>query len=215
MSSLSVSEIFASIQGESTQLGRPCVFIRLAGCNLDCVYCDTVYAAKSKGEPMDIDDIVAKAESYGIKLVEITGGEPLIQPGCAELVKLLHERGFEVMIETNGTIDIGPVNEMARCVVDIKTPGSGCGGSFNEINFARLKVTDEIKFVITSRDDFDWAVDICTKRGLCEKAPVLFSAAWGNVTMEDVARWLMESRLNARLNPQLHKIIWGKDARGV
>ncbi|MBI5815094.1 MAG: radical SAM protein [Nitrospinae bacterium] len=215
MNSLNVSEIFVSIQGESSQIGRPCVFVRLAGCNIRCAYCDSEYAARGKGEPMTMGQIVEQVKAFGVDLVEVTGGEPLIQPGCVALVKKLAAEGFEVMVETNGTVDIGEVNTVASCVVDIKTPGSKSEGTFNEVNFKRLTTADEVKFVVTSRDDFNWAVAICRERRLCNQTAVLFSAAWGMVEMEDLAMWLIESKLAARLNPQLHKIIWGKDRRGV
>lgn len=212
---LRVSEIFLSIQGESTHAGRLCVFVRLAGCNLSCVYCDSEYAAKSEGVEMGLPDVLAKVESFGVKLVEVTGGEPLVQPACWDLITALADGGFEVLVETNGTVDIGLFDRRARYIVDIKTPGSGSGGSFLADNYGKLKSSDEVKFVITSRMDFDWAVDVVRERGLAQKLTVLFSPADSLVTLKELAGWMIESKTPVRMNMQLHKIIWGQETRGV
>lgn len=215
MFAIDLAELFVSIQGESTQAGRPCVFIRLAGCNLECVYCDAVYAAKGKGESAPIGEVVEKALAFGIGFVEVTGGEPLVQPGCGELVTGLLDEGLETMVETNGSVDLSRFDRRARYVVDIKTPGSGAGGSFLVSNFDLLRSVDEVKFVVTSQEDFEWAASLCRERKLTERMPVLFSPAWGMVEPSELARWIIDSRLDVRLNLQIHKFIWGPDAKGV
>lgn len=215
MTALRVSEIFLSVQGESTHVGRLCVFVRLAGCNLSCVYCDTQYAAKGEGLAMGLPDVLAKVESFGVKLVEITGGEPLIQPACGDLITALADDGFEVLVETNGTVDIGLFDHRAKYIVDIKTPGSGQGGSFLVDNYEKLKCADEVKFVITSMADFNWAVDVVRERGLANRLTILFSPADGLVGLKELAGWMIEDKTPARMNVQLHKMIWGREARGV
>ena len=212
---LRVSEIFLSIQGESTHAGRLCVFVRLAGCNLSCVYCDTEYAAKGAGSELSVSQILAKVECFGVNLVEVTGGEPLVQPACGELITALADAGFEVLVETNGAVDIGLFDRRAKYIVDIKTPGSGQGGSFLAANYERLKTSDEVKLVITSRADFNWALDVVRERRLAEKLTVLFSPADGFVTLKELAGWMIETKTPARMNVQVHKMIWGAGARGV
>ncbi len=215
VSFVELAECFLSIQGEGSFAGLPCVFIRLAGCNLDCSYCDSVYAAKSEGERKDINDLVSRVESFNVNLVEVTGGEPLIQPGAGELLALLCDRGCEVIVETNGSVDLKPFDSRAKYIVDIKTPGSGAGGSFLESNFEFLRPADEVKFIITSREDFDWAVALARDRGLPDRHTVLFSPAWGLVEPKLLAQWILESGVKARLNLQLHKFIWGSETPGV
>ncbi len=212
---IQVAEIFKSIQGESTTAGRPCVFIRLAGCNLDCAYCDSVYAAKAEGTKLALEDIVSRVEGYDATLVAVTGGEPLAQASAAKLISTLCDKGYETLVETNGSIDLAFFDRRAKYIVDVKTPGSGAGGSFMESNWAILKKDDEIKFVITSRDDFDWAKELIDNQNLCVDYIVLFSPAWGMVEADDLAKWLLGSGLNARLNIQLHKYIWGPNRKGV
>lgn len=213
--SLRVSEIFLSIQGESTHAGRLCVFVRLAGCNLSCVYCDTEYAAKGAGSELSVSEILARALSFGVKLVEVTGGEPLVQPASAQLITALADAGFEVLVETNGTVDLSGFDRRAKFIVDIKTPGSGQGGSFLVDNYERLKSSDEVKLVITSRADFNWAVDVVRERGLAERLAVMFSPADGFVTLKELAGWMIEDKTPVRMNVQLHKIIWNPETRGV
>ncbi|MGK7345535.1 MAG: 7-carboxy-7-deazaguanine synthase QueE [Candidatus Nitrospinota bacterium M3_3B_026] len=212
---VALAELYASIQGEGTRVGRPCVFVRLAGCNLECVYCDSEHAARGEGILTGVGDIVSRVRGYGVRLVQVTGGEPLIQPAAGELVTSLLDAGLEVVVETNGTVDIGLFDRRASCVVDIKTPGSGAGGSFLEANFDRLRPDDEVKFVVVSREDFDWAMSVVRERRLHERLTVLFSAAWGMVGLKELASWIIGSGLDIRLNPQLHKHIWSPDARGV
>ncbi|VAX17545.1 7-carboxy-7-deazaguanine synthase [hydrothermal vent metagenome] len=215
MSFVEVWEIFSSIQGESTFAGLPCVFVRLSGCNLSCDYCDTQDAATGTGERMSVDDIVSKVKKYKIPLVEVTGGEPLLQVGVLELLEKLNDAGLKILVETNGSVKIEKFDRRARYIVDIKTPGSGEGGSFDDRNFATLSARDEVKFVITSKADFEWAVAICKKYRLTEKTAVLFSPAYGKVELVDLAGWIMSSNLPVRLNLQLHKYIFGPDAKGV
>ncbi len=212
---LRVSEIFLSIQGESTHAGRLCVFVRLAGCNLSCVYCDTEYAAKGAGSELSVSEILARALSFGVKLVEVTGGEPLVQPACARLITALADAGFEVLVETNGTVGLSGFDRRAKFIVDIKTPGSRQGGSFLVGNYETLKSSDEVKLVITSRADFDWAVDVIRERGLAERLAVMFSPADGFVTLKELAGWMIEDKTPVRMNVQLHKIIWSPETRGV
>lgn len=212
---LRVSEIFLSIQGESTHAGRLCVFVRLAGCNLSCVYCDTEYAAKGAGLDLGVPQVLSKVDSFGVNLVEVTGGEPLSQPASGNLITTLADNGFEVLVETNGTVDIGLFDRRAKYIVDIKTPGSGQGGSFLVANYEKLKSSDEAKFVITSRMDFDWAVGVAREQRLAEKLTVLFSPAEGFVTLKELAGWMIEDKTPARMNVQLHKVIWGHGAKGV
>jgi len=215
MSELFVHEIFRSIQGESTHAGRVCVFVRLAGCNLDCVYCDTVEAARGKGKAMSVAEVARQVGGAGSGLVEVTGGEPLIQPDTGALLTALLDGGREVLVETNGTVDLAAFDRRAKYIVDIKTPGSGAGGSFLDSNYSRLRQTDELKFVITSREDFDWAEALVAERKLAERVTTLFSPARGMVAPKKLAAWLLRSGLDARLNLQLHTYIWGPDAKGV
>jgi len=215
MTSLDVHEIYSSIQGESSHAGRKCVFVRLAGCNLACVYCDTQPAAKGSGSKMSVAWIAEEVRRHRLDLVELTGGEPLLQPGAGELLALLLNSGMEVLVETNGTVDIGGFDRRARFIVDIKTPGSGAGGSFNEKNLAALTRRDEVKFVLTGREDFLWAVEMTAKWRLAEKSTVLFSPVQQMLAPKDLAEWMLASDVTARLNLQLHKIIWGPDAAGV
>ncbi len=208
-------EIFSSIQGESTFAGLPCVFVRLSGCNLSCDYCDTPDAATGTGERISVDDVVDKVKKQRIPLVEVTGGEPLLQVGVLELLEKLNNAGLEVLVETNGSVEIKKFDRRARYIVDIKTPGSGEGGSFDDRNFAALSARDEVKFVITSKADFEWAIAICKKHGLTEKSAVLFSPAYGEVELVDLAGWIMGSNIPVRLNLQLHNYIFGPNAKGV
>ncbi len=215
MSEVDLWEVYLSIQGEGRSTGRPCVLVRLSGCNLSCNYCDTTDAAKGTGERVSVESIVDRVKKFDVRLVEVTGGEPLIRPGAKSLVSALADEGFEILVETNGTVDISLFDRRASYIVDIKTPGSGAGQIFLKSNFLCLTKRDEIKFVITSRDDFDWSVDSCRKQGLTEKSSVLFSPAWGVVDPRDLVEWLLESGLDARLSLQTHKYIWGANAEKV
>jgi 7-carboxy-7-deazaguanine synthase len=212
---LSVSEIFHSIQGESTRSGYPTVFIRLAGCNLRCAYCDTDYAwEQTSGAMMPVEEVVRKASSYRCGLVEITGGEPMAQNETPELCEKLLSARFKVMIETNGTFDISTLPSETVKILDIKCPGSGESGKFNHKNLTNMSGNDEIKFVVSHKDDFDWAIKEIEKNGLLSICPINISPAGGKASLEETAKWILESGKNLRLNLQLHKLIWG-DKRGV
>ena len=211
---LAVCEIFSSIQGESTYAGRPCFFIRLAGCSCVCSYCDTEYA-KLPGREYGVDELVALARSSGLKLVEVTGGEPMEQKETPLLCRRLLEDGFEVLLETNGTIPLDAVPAGVHRIVDCKLPSSGMAERNCVYNYGLLDTGDEIKFVIGSREDFDCAVEVIGKYRLAErKCELLVSPVWGNVKFADLAGWVMRSGLPLRMQLQLHKIIWG-ERRGV
>lgn len=212
--SLLIHEIYRSLQGESTFAGVPCVFIRLTACNLRCVYCDTPHAF-SQGELLDLDSVVTRALELGDDLVEITGGEPLLQPEVYPLMTRLADTGKTVLLETSGAIDTAQVDSRVRVILDLKTPGSGEVDSNVWSNLDRLKATDEVKFVVCSRADFDWAIAIVRSRGLTGRCPVLFSASFGQVKPTDLAGWILETGLAIRLQLQQHKILWDPAARGV
>jgi 7-carboxy-7-deazaguanine synthase len=212
--SLLIHEIYRSLQGESTFAGCPCVFIRLTACNLRCVYCDTPHAF-TEGEVVDLDSAVTRALELGDDLVEITGGEPLLQPEVYPLMAKLADAGKTVLLETSGSVDTALVDARVRVILDIKTPGSGEVDANVWSNLERIKTIDEIKFVLCSRADFDWAVAIVRSRGLIERCPVLFSAAFGQIEPTELAGWILESRLPIRLQLQQHKILWEPTARGV
>jgi len=208
-----ITEIFHSIQGESSHAGRPCVFVRLTGCNLRCRWCDSEYTFTG-GEKMSIDDVIARVRSYGCDLVEVTGGEPLAQKEGFDLIGRLCDEGFEVLIETSGSIDIEPVDRRAKIVLDIKCPGSGEVERNYWPNLGKLKPHDEIKFVIADRCDYEWARGIIEKHNLAGRT-ILFSAVWGELEMKPLAEWMLADRVPARLQTQLHKHIWGADVKGV
>lgn len=208
-----VTEIFHSIQGESSHIGRPCVFVRLTGCNLRCRWCDSEYTFTG-GDRMELDAVVERVQSYGCNLVEVTGGEPLAQSESFELIRRLCDDGFEVLIETSGSIDVVPVDPRAKIILDIKCPGSGEAAKNRWENLDILRPHDEIKFVIADRSDYDWARRIVEERGLGQRT-VLFSPVWGELDMKSLAEWMLADRVPARLQTQLHKHIWGAEARGV
>ncbi|MBX6311648.1 MAG: radical SAM protein [Isosphaeraceae bacterium] len=211
---LVVHEIYRSLQGESTFAGLPCVFVRLTACHLRCSYCDTPHAF-GQGETMPLDEVVARAMAYGDRLVEITGGEPLLQPEVLPLMTRLADAGRTVLLETSGSLDISPVDPRVRIILDLKTPGSGEVEANLWSNLDRLKPTDEVKFVICDRDDFRWAVAQVEAYRLAERCPVLISPVYGRVDPTDLAAWILETGLPLRLQIQLHKLLWGPDTRGV
>ena len=223
---LRLSEIFFSIQGESTRAGEPCVFVRLAGCQLRCAYCDTEYAFGG-GETRAIDDIFAEVMSHPTDLVEITGGEPLLQERVHDLIRRLCDAGKTVLIETSGACDISVCDERAIRVMDLKTPGSGEEARNRLENIAHLNARDEVKFVITGREDYEWAKSMMEQHRLAERcAAVLFSpvfeqppgrevAGVSGLALRDLAEWILADGLDVRLQPQLHKFIWGPRKRGV
>lgn len=208
-----VTEIFHSIQGESTHAGRPCVFVRLTGCNLRCRWCDSAYTF-SGGEKMTIGEVVDRVLAYGCNLVEVTGGEPLAQGEAFELIETLCDRGLELLIETSGSIDVSPTDPRATLILDVKCPGSGEVHSNRWSNLDLLRPHDEIKFVIADRGDYEWARDVIRARNLA-RWPVLLSPVWGEMEPRSLAEWMLADRLPARFQTQLHKHIWGAEARGV
>jgi 7-carboxy-7-deazaguanine synthase len=217
---LRVTEIFHSIQGESTWAGLPCTFIRLTGCPLRCVWCDTEYSFHG-GEKMTLDAIIARAEEIGTPVVEITGGEPLIHRNAFVLAERLLERGFTVLIETSGAIDISPLDPRTHRIMDLKCPGSGEESRNLWSNLDHLTERDEVKFVIAGRADYEWARDVIRGRGLDQRVAggtlraLLFSPVWGSMDFRELAEWVLEDRLPVRYQIQLHKIIWGADVHGV
>lgn len=211
---MKVCEIFTSIQGESTHAGLPCTFIRLSGCNLRCSYCDTQYAY-SDGADLSEDDILGQVRKAGIQLVEITGGEPLLQKEIYSLSERLLHEGCGVLLETNGSISIRGVDKRIRVILDMKTPGSGMSDRMDMTNMERLKRSDEIKFVLTGKDDYAWTKDILLQYALTERCHVLLSPVYGVLHPEALAAWMIEDKLQARLNIQLHKYIFGPERRGV
>ena len=210
---LRVTEIFHSIQGESSHAGRPCAFVRLTGCNLRCHWCDSEYTFTG-GESMSVDDILERVKSYGCNLVEITGGEPLAQKESLDLIRRCCDEGLEVLVETSGSIDIAPVHKYATIILDIKCPRSGEAAKNRWQNLEHLKPHDEIKFVIADRADYDWARQVIKDRNL-HRWTVLLSPVWGEMDLKSLAQWMLDDRLPARLQTQLHKHIWGAEARGV
>ncbi len=218
--SLRVTEIFHSIQGESTWAGMPCTFVRLTGCPLRCVWCDTAYAF-SGGERMSFDAIIAAVGAHGCDLVELTGGEPLAQAGAYTLVDRLLEEGFTVLVETSGAIDVGPLDPRAHKIMDLKCPGSGEVARNLWSNLDHLTARDEVKFVVRDRADYQWARDVISERGLGDRVgdgslnALLMSPVWGETNLEEMAGWILEDGLPVRFQTQLHKHIWGADAKGV
>jgi 7-carboxy-7-deazaguanine synthase len=213
---MAVTEIFFSVQGESTRAGRPCVFVRFTGCDLRCGYCDTAYAFHN-GTKRTREEILAEVAQHPTRYVTLTGGEPLLQKELPELARELVERGYEVAIETHGQARWDRLPPEVIKIVDVKTPGSGEGATPEHL--ARLRTlgpNDELKFVICSREDFDWSVDVVRRLELEGRhAALLFSPVHGQVAPKDLAEWLLASGIEARLQLQLHKLIWGAEVRGV
>lgn len=210
---LRITEIFFSIQGESSHAGRPCVFVRLTGCNLRCTWCDSEYTFGG-GERMSLEDVIARVRSYGCNLVEITGGEPLAQKEAFDLIERLCGDGFEVLIETSGSIDITPVDRRAKLILDVKCPGSGEAEKNRWENLDELRPHDEVKFVIADRGDYDFARRVIEEKQL-DRYTILFSPVWGRMDMKALAEWMLADRVPARFQTQLHKHIWGADVHGV
>jgi 7-carboxy-7-deazaguanine synthase len=210
---VTVTELFPSIQGESTLQGLPCVFVRLTGCNLACRYCDTPYA-RSGGEEMSVSGIVRRVLGFGVRFVCITGGEPLLQPDTPELARALLDEGFRVSVETNGSIDSGVLPEGVVRVIDIKCPGSGEEGCFHQSNLAARRPEDEFKFVLTGRGDFEYARDFVRAHRLAEGNAVLLSPVDGILTPSILAEWIVSEMPEARLNLQLHRYLWPAVTRG-
>ncbi len=213
--SLNVYEIFRSIQGESSYAGIPCAFVRLAGCNLRCRYCDTPYAQEEKGKDMTIDAILDRVETYGTKLVEVTGGEPLLQKETPALVDALLKRSHRVLVETNGSLDISLLPEGTVRIMDIKCPSSGESGNVLWDNLWKLRPKDEVKFVISDRHDYEWALGIISERFGHTKTRILLSAVFGELPPGKLVEWMLTDKVQARFQLQIHKYIWPHDARGV
>jgi 7-carboxy-7-deazaguanine synthase len=219
---MQITEIYKSIQGESTFAGLPCVFVRTTGCNLRCVWCDTEYAFYG-GQKMSVDEVIAKVATFGCKLVEITGGEPLLQKETPELARRLLEKGYTVLIETSGERDVSVLDPRVIKIMDLKCPGSGECEKNRWQNLEFLTPRDEVKFVIKNRADYEWAAEVVKKYRLDQRLTVLFSPVWGELQLAELARWILsdtdplrgEDRLNVRYQIQLHKIIWSPEAKGV
>ena len=207
-----VSEIYPSIQGESTHAGRPCVFVRLTGCPLRCTWCDTAYAFTG-GTHRAIDEIVAEARSFGIDLVELTGGEPLAQKTAIPLLAALCEAFDEVLLETSGSEPIEEIDPRVQRIVDLKAPGSGECEKKRFENLRDLREGDEVKIVLADRDDYEWARAIVAEHAI--EVPVHFSPVHGVLSPKTLAEWIVEDRLTARLQLQQHKYVWDPEARGV
>jgi len=205
---LRVNEIFHSLQGEADAVGYPTVFVRLTGCPLRCQYCDTEYAFHA-GEWQDIESIVATVRGYGTRHVCVTGGEPLAQPNCLKLLGRLCDQGFQVSLETSGALDISEVDGRVSRVVDVKTPGSHEAARNRIENFGSLTPHDQLKFVICSREDYDWSKAFLQEHGLAEHCRILFSPSYNEVSPAALAEWILADRLPVRFQLQLHKILWG------
>lgn len=211
---LKVTEIYTSVQGESIYAGWPCVFVRLTGCPLRCKWCDTVYSFEG-GEDQSVEDLVTRIAAEDVKMIELTGGEPLAQPECLPLMERLVEEGFQVLIETGGSEPIENVDHRVHIIMDLKCPDSGMSDRNHWQNLEHLKPTDEIKFVVASRNDFDWAVDTIREHKLEDRVKLAISPAFGHVKEEELVTWLLASKVSARLNMQIHKYIWSPRKKGV
>jgi len=211
---LTVNEIFYSIQGESSFTGMPCVFVRLTYCNLRCSYCDTEYAFY-EGSQMSIQEVIDEVKKFSCNLVEITGGEPLMQSESLKLMKQLNEEGYCVLLETGGSLPIEDVDPGVKIIMDLKCPSSGMMGKNRLENLRFIKSGDEVKFVIGNSEDYLWAKDIIRKYDLTGKAAVLFSPVFGVLNPDILAKWILGDKLNVRLQLQIHKYIWNPEMRGV
>lgn len=211
---LVINEIFHSIQGESSHTGRPCVFIRLTYCNLRCSYCDTEYAFYD-GKEMSINEVLEVVKGYNCKLVEVTGGEPLWQENVHELMERLCDEEYEVLLETGGSLSIANVDRRVKRIVDFKCPSSKMAKKNLWENVQHLKSTDEVKFVIGNREDYEWAKAKMEEYSLTRHCPVLMSVVFGELEPLQLAEWILEDKLNVRFQLQMHKYIWSPETRGV
>jgi 7-carboxy-7-deazaguanine synthase len=218
--SLVVHEIYASIQGESTFAGLPCTFVRLTGCNLRCAWCDTEQAFYG-GKRMLRSDVLLQALASGTQLVELTGGEPLLQPAAIPLLRELCDAGRTVLLETSGEADVASVDPRVHKIMDLKAPGSGESQRNRWSNLEHLTERDEIKFVLAGREDYEWMRAVLIERGLGERrkgggiGELLVSCVWGKLAPRDLVAWVLEDKLPVRVQLQMHKVIWGRDATGV
>ncbi len=206
---LKIYEIFHSLQGETSRIGLPTVFVRLTGCPMRCTYCDTEYAFSGGGN-MQIDEILQKVAEFGTKYVTVTGGEPLAQKECYLLLQALCDAGYSVSLETGGAMDIAPVDKRVSVILDIKTPASNEEKNMLWSNVEHVKPSDEIKFVLVNRADYDWAKAKIVELKLTEKCPVLFSPSFHDLPAEALAGWVLADKLPVRMQIQLHKILWGE-----
>jgi 7-carboxy-7-deazaguanine synthase len=211
---LVINEIFHSIQGESSYAGLPCVFVRLTACNLRCTWCDTTYSF-NEGQPMALSDILVKVLEYNCPLIEITGGEPLLQPNVFPLMTRLCDLGKRVLLETSGSVDVARVDPRVVKIMDLKCPGSGEMLKNRYENLRHLDKKDELKFVIADRADYDWARQMITEHQLAGGCEILFSPVWEKMPLKTLADWILADKLPVRMQTQWHKYIWGANARGV
>jgi 7-carboxy-7-deazaguanine synthase len=211
---LRVIEVYPSVQGESTFVGVPCVFVRLAGCNLRCTWCDSTYTFTG-GEHRSVDDVVEEACAFGIDVVEVTGGEPLVHKAAIPLMERLLARGKTVLLETSGSRDIGPVPTGVHVILDFKPPDSGEERANLWSNVEKLRAKDEVKFVLASRGDYEWARDVLRTHHLAARCTVLFSPVFGKVEPRDLVEWILADRLPVRFQLQMHKVVWPPEQRGV
>lgn len=205
---LRITEIFLSLQGEASRAGLPTVFVRLTGCPLRCVWCDTAYAFRG-GSHETVRGVLERIATFGVRRVCVTGGEPLAQRSCIDLLQALCAAGYDVSLETSGALDVSRVDARVSRIVDVKAPGSGEAGRNRWANLAVLGKHDEIKFVLADRQDYDWACSIVKRHGLVERANVLFSVVHGQLEARELADWIIADRLDVRLQIQLHKFLWG------
>ena len=208
---LKIYEIFHSLQGETSRIGLPTVFVRLTGCPMRCTYCDTAYAFSGGGN-MQIAEILAKVAEFGTQYVTVTGGEPLAQKECYALLQALCDAGYSVSLETGGAMDIAPVDSRVSVILDIKTPASNEEKNMLWDNLNHIKPKDEIKFVLCNRADYDWAKAKLTELKLTEKCPVLFSPSYHDLKADELASWILADKLQVRMQIQLHKVLWGEKA---
>ena len=212
MSTLRINEIFYSIQGESSRIGMPTVFVRLTGCPMRCTYCDTAYAFH-EGQQKEIEEIIKEVKKFDTNYVTVTGGEPLAQKNCIDLMNQLCELGYQVSLETGGGLDIRDVHSKVKIILDVKTPKSNEDKNNFWPNLANIRTNDEIKFVIQDYEDFSWSMDIIEKYHL-NQSQILFSPVYKVLANEQLAEWILKHQLNVRLQLQLHKILWG-EKKGV
>jgi len=212
---LKINEIYHSIQGESTSAGKPCVFVRLTYCNLRCTYCDTEYAFY-EGKDMSAQQVIDEVEKYDCKLVEVTGGEPLVQmDDCLELMNKLSDLSYEVMIETGGSLAIKKIDSRVKVIMDLKCPSSGMEKKNLYENIEYLKPTDELKFVIGNREDYEWTFGVLKKYKLNGKCEILFSVVFGKLEPVELVNWILEDKLYVRFQIQMHKYVWHPETKGV
>lgn len=217
---LRITEIFHSIQGESTWAGVPCTFVRVTGCPLRCTWCDTEYAFHG-GTRMTFDEILAEVANHPARVVEVTGGEPLAHPGVIPLTERLLEAGYTVLVETSGAFDVAPLDERIHTIMDLKCPGSGEVEKNRYENLEHLTARDEVKFVVKDRTDYEWARSAIESHGLDRRVldgslrALLMSPVWGEIELEDLAGWILDDGLPVRFQIQVHKLIWGPEATGV